>query len=126
VVNVADQRRDRGSLLTWIGRILRVRRECPEISWGTCRIVRTEARDVLVLRYDWRGAALVTLHNFTDRSRPVALALEGPGADLLVDVFDHQHSRAGGEGAHVITLPPYGYRWLRVGAADSTLDRRSF
>ena len=39
-VNVANQRRDRDSLLTFIERTIRARRECPEISWGTFDIIK--------------------------------------------------------------------------------------
>ena len=33
-VNVADQRRDPNSLLNWMERIIRMRKEVPEIGWG--------------------------------------------------------------------------------------------
>jgi maltose alpha-D-glucosyltransferase/alpha-amylase len=38
-VNVAAQRRDPQSLLNWVERKIRMRRECPEISWGDWRII---------------------------------------------------------------------------------------
>src|SRR5690606_31990555 len=38
-VNVDKQRRDPHSLLSWMERKIRVRRECPEISWGQWRIL---------------------------------------------------------------------------------------
>src|SRR5205814_1514881 len=66
-VNVSDQRRDPNSLLNWTERIIRMRKECPEISWGDFEVMSTSASGVLVLRYDWRGASLVTVHNFADR-----------------------------------------------------------
>src|SRR6059058_166681 len=66
-VNVSDQRRDTNSLLNWNERIIRMRRECPEISWGDFEVMPTSASEVLALRYDWRGASLVTVHNFADR-----------------------------------------------------------
>jgi maltose alpha-D-glucosyltransferase/alpha-amylase len=121
-VNVAAQRRDPDSLLNWTERIIRMRRECPEISWGTFRVLRTNA-SVLALRYDWRRTSLVTLHNFADRTERVNLKIGSDRGDLLVDVFDDHHSRARNNGAHSITLPPYGWRWFRVGGADNTLDR---
>ena len=33
-VNVADQRREPSSLLNWTERLIRMRKECPEIGWG--------------------------------------------------------------------------------------------
>jgi maltose alpha-D-glucosyltransferase/alpha-amylase len=123
VRNVADERRNDGSLLNWTERTLRMRRECPEISWGDFTVLDTGAREVLVLRHDWQGTTLVTAHNFSARPLTVEMAVEGPRGDLLVDVFDGTHSRAGVNGRHELRLGAYGHRWLRVGAIDTTLDR---
>lgn len=120
-VNVADQRRDAGSLLNWIANVIRTRRECPEISWGKYSILETGASEVLALKYDWRSTSLLTLHNFTDQPRTARLHI-GDGGALLVDVFNHD-SRHAEESDHEITLEPYGYRWFRVGAADNALNR---
>lgn len=38
-VNVADQERDEGSLLTWMERLLRRRRATPEIAFGTWSVL---------------------------------------------------------------------------------------
>jgi maltose alpha-D-glucosyltransferase/alpha-amylase len=122
-VNVADQRREPNSLLNWIERRIRMRKECPEISWGEYRALRTNAPEVLALQYDWRGTAMVTLHNFSDGARTVDLTPQGPRGDLLVDVFEERHSRADASGAHRIPLGPYGARWFRLGSADTALDR---
>jgi maltose alpha-D-glucosyltransferase / alpha-amylase len=122
-VNVADQRRDPDSLLSWTERMIRARRECEEISWGSFAVLRTNAPQVLVLRYDWRGTSLVTLHNFADRTHKVQLRVDGERGDHLVDVFDARHSRARNDSTHQITLEPYAWRWFRVGGADNTLER---
>ena len=47
VLNVTDQRRDPQSLLNWTERIIRMRRECPEISWGSLIVLRTNEPQVL-------------------------------------------------------------------------------
>jgi glycosidase len=39
-VNVEAQRRDPHSLLNWVERRIRMRKECPEISWGDWKILR--------------------------------------------------------------------------------------
>src|SRR5205814_4168155 len=88
VVNAAIQRRDPNSLLNWTERIIRMRKECPEISWGDVGVIATSASAVLALRYDWRGTSLVTIHNFADRSTKVAFDVKTPGGNLLVDVFN--------------------------------------
>jgi maltose alpha-D-glucosyltransferase/alpha-amylase len=101
-----------------------MRKECPEITWGQYEILRTSTPEVLVMRYDWRGVSLVTLHNFSDRRVRVELDPKVPGGEALFDVFDENPSRAEPSGAHRIDLPEYAHRWMRVGAADTTLNRK--
>jgi maltose alpha-D-glucosyltransferase/alpha-amylase len=120
-VNVSDQRRDPNSLLNWTERVIRARKECPEISWGDFTILRTNVPEVLAMRYDWRNTSLVTLHNFSARPQVVKLKVNSRDDHLLVEVFDQHHSRAHNDGAHRIRLDGYAWRWLRVGAADTTL-----
>jgi maltose alpha-D-glucosyltransferase/alpha-amylase len=124
-VNVARQRCDRDSLLQWTAHIIRTRRECPEISWGRCSVIDLGDDGTLALRYDFRDTTLVTLHNFSQRKASVRLTLEGTGSDLLVDLFTGETHRAK-SGHHTIVLPGYGYRWLRLGGADNTLERAAF
>ena len=121
-LNVAAQKRDAGSLLIFTERMLRARRECQEISWGSFRVVRTNVAAVLAIRYQWRGASLMTLHNFSDRMHKVQLSADTAGSRVLVNVFDNQESRAQNDGEHYITLRPYGWTWLRAGVPDNTLD----
>ena len=123
-VNVADQRRDPASLLNLTERIIRARRECPEISWGEFRVLRTTEPHVLALRYDWRETSLVTLHNLGSQAAKVRFKVGVPRDELMVDLFADRHSRVRNDGMHVIPLDGYGWRWYRVGSIDTTLDRR--
>ena len=125
-VNVADQRRVEGSLLNWVARIIRTRQECQEIGWGDYRILRTSAAEVLALLYESRGTSLLTLHNFSPQKQQVRFRLEGPRGKKLADVFRHEESAADETGQHEIEMDGYGYRWLRLGAVDTALDRSAF
>jgi maltose alpha-D-glucosyltransferase/alpha-amylase len=122
-VNVADQRRDSNSLLNWTERVIRMRKECPEISWGSFTVLRTNVPEVLALRYDWRNTSLLTLHNFADRVSVVKLRAGCRNDGILVDVFNGHHSRRHSDGTHRIRLESYAWRWFRVGAADNTLSQ---
>ncbi len=121
-VNVEAQRRDPQSLLNWMERKIRMRKECPEISWGDWKILPTDQPGVLVMCYAWRQRHLVTLHNFTGKPRAVVLdskaigAQTGPGT--LVDLLARNDSRADESGRFLVELQPYDYRWLRVGGID--------
>ena len=122
-VNVADQRRDSESLLNWTERIIRMRRECPEISWGSFTVLRTNVPEVLAIRHDWRQTSLVTLHNFANRQAKLKMKVSAERDDVLVEVFSNRHSRIHPDGMHHVTLDGYGWRWYRVGASDNVLDR---
>jgi maltose alpha-D-glucosyltransferase/alpha-amylase len=113
-VNVEEQRRDPHSLLNWMERKIRMRKECPEISWGSRTIVDVKAPSVLGLRYDWRGHALLVVHNFSDRARALDVDVRDAGGPKLVDLLAANDSRANERGRHLIPLGPYGYRWYRA------------
>jgi maltose alpha-D-glucosyltransferase/alpha-amylase len=124
-VNVAAQRRDPGSLLNCVERLIRMRKECPEIGWGEFQVLSTGARQVLGLHTSWRGNAVVTLHNFDDQAREITLKV--PGADKLplTNLLSADHSVPDEGGRHAIALPPYGYRWYRVGPLLDVMNRES-
>ena len=123
-VNVADQRRDPQSLLNWMERIIRMRKELPEIAWGDFTVVPTGTPEVLALRYDWRNNAVMVVHNFGATSQEIELPAAGGGEPgLLVNLLSQDHSPADERGRHCILLEPYGYRWFRVGGLDYILRR---
>jgi maltose alpha-D-glucosyltransferase/alpha-amylase len=124
-VNVAQQRRDPKSLLNWMERRIRMRKECPELGWGAFTVLRVDVPEVLAIRYDFRGVSMLTLHNFSSRRQTVAVDPKTDNRGLLVEVFDQNHSRSE-SGMHELTLPAYGHRWYRVGAPDNALNRTSF
>jgi maltose alpha-D-glucosyltransferase/alpha-amylase len=123
-VNVVDQRRDPNSLLNWVERRIRARKELPEIGWGECSVLSAENRRVLALRYDWRKTSVLTVHNFSDQPQTVHLDPGTQDGGIIFDVFDDEHSRADASGQHTLTLQPYGHKWFRVGAPD-TVTRRA-
>jgi maltose alpha-D-glucosyltransferase/alpha-amylase len=122
-VNVDAQRRDPGSLLNWMIKMIRVRKECPEIGWGQWTSMATEVPGVLALCYSWRSNRVVALHNFSREPQEITLRLDGDDGGLLVSLLDFDDSRAGKSGKHRISLPAYGYRWYRVGGLNYALRR---
>ena len=122
-INVESQRRDQSSLLNWTVRMIRVRKETPEIGWGSCTVIKTGSRSVLGLLYEWRGNRVVTLHNFSRQPVEVKLRLEGPGGELLANLLVENESRSREDGLHHIALEEYGYRWYRVGGLSYALNR---
>jgi maltose alpha-D-glucosyltransferase/alpha-amylase len=114
-VNVEAQRRDPSSLLNWMVRLIRMRKECPEVGWGACSVVATGNPAVLGLCYEWRGSRLLTLHNFEEQPHEVRIRLSGAGSERLVNLMANDDNRAARGGEHRITLEELGYRWFRIG-----------
>jgi maltose alpha-D-glucosyltransferase/alpha-amylase len=114
-INVADQRRDPASLLNLNERFIRMRKECPEFGWGSHDELPTRSPNVLAVRCYWRNNAVLTVHNFSAETREVDLVIPGAANLPLTNLLHPDHLPANPEGRHRMTLPPYGYRWYRVG-----------
>lgn len=121
-VNVASQRRDRDSLLNWHERAIRIRKECPELGWGSVTMLDVEDPALWVLRYDWLDRTTITIHNLSDRERKARVPLEGLQAASLVEVFSDSEDGAWDAETASLLIRPYGYRWMRAARSDSTLS----
>jgi maltose alpha-D-glucosyltransferase/alpha-amylase len=127
-INAAIQRRHPEALLNWTERIIRMRKEVPEIGWGEFAIIPNRDSAVLIIRYDWRNNSVLFIHNLDSKPREIAFStgLIGEGAAtgrLLVNLLSDDHSRTDKHGRHRLIVEGYGYRWYRVGGLDYLLRR---
>ena len=122
-VNVAQQRRDPNSLMNWMERMIRMRKEAPEIGWGQFSILQTRTPEVLAIRYDWRNNSVLVVHNFSATPREVRLEVGVEDSDCLVNLLSRENSDPDASGEHCLILEPYGYRWFRIGGLDYILKR---
>jgi len=120
-VNVADQRRDRNSLLNWTERIIRTRKECAEIGWGEWKILPRLPNSVLGIRYDWNRRSTIVLHNFAEHPCAVRLHVPDSDAPILTNLLSQEVSEGDANGVHEIELEAYGYRWLRIGTLEQPI-----
>jgi maltose alpha-D-glucosyltransferase/alpha-amylase len=112
-VNVQRQRRESDSLLSWFERLIRLRKEHPEIGWGQYRIVDCDDPAVLALRFDWNDVALVAIHHLADRATTATIRLESGcavrdlwGSGTTFELDD--------DGTVTLDLTRYDHLWLRV------------
>jgi len=124
-VNAAQQRREPNSMLNWTERIIRMRKEVPEIGWGTFEIIPTRDSHVLAMRYDWRNNSVLFVHNLDSTPREISFSsgIPGDAGRLLINLLTEDHSRADAGGKHRLLMEAYGYRWYRVGGLDYLLKR---
>ncbi|HKI00832.1 MAG TPA: alpha-amylase family protein [Thermoanaerobaculia bacterium] len=126
-VNVNAQQRDSGSLLHWMVRLIRVRKQCPEVGWGAWEILETGDPAVFALQYRFRGATVITVHNLAARPASVRLgngekSPDGSGGPWVELLGDQPYALVDGDKA--MELEPYGYRWFRVGGSPGSTQRR--
>ena len=125
-VNVSAQRTEDDSLLNWMERIIRLRKELPEIGLGRFRILDTPP-SVLALRYDWENRTSIFLHNFKDRKTDCRFDPGEPdpkGVQLYCLLSHDRYEKQ--SGSYAIELEPFGYRWLRFGGLDGLSDEGDF
>src|SRR5437879_4540411 len=101
----ANHRRHPDSLLNWTERIIRMRKEVPEVGWGDFAVIPTRDPAVLAMRYDWRNNSVLFVHNLDAKPHEVAFSVGLEGADaqhgnLLVNLLSEDHSRAGEDAKH--------------------------
>ncbi|MDA0169690.1 alpha-amylase family protein [Solirubrobacter taibaiensis] len=107
-VNVKDQRRDPGSLLNWFERLIRRRRECPELGFGSLTVLDAGSDAVFAHRVDWEDATIVCVHELA--GKPVTVELPVDDGEALVDLFEH----ADCDLPATLQLEPYAARWFRI------------
>jgi trehalose synthase len=119
-VNVADQRRDPESLLSFMKLLIRRYRECPELGWGTFTVLDQPHPEVLAHLCAWDDGALVAVHNLSPQPRSVPLRLEDcDSSHRLEDLLRTASTPVADDGSIELALEGYGYRWLRVVAEGS-------
>jgi maltose alpha-D-glucosyltransferase/alpha-amylase len=120
-VNVEAQRRDPNSLLNWTVQMIRLRKECPEIGWGTWTVLPTGSTHILALCYEWRGNAVVVVHNFDSRPHEARFRVGAEGGERLANLMVNEEISADARGLHHVALEAHGYKWYRVGGLSYAL-----
>ncbi len=113
-VNVTTQQRNSDSLLNWMERAIRLRKEYPEIGWGKWHLLETSHSTVLAHRCEWRGKVVIAVHNFSQADCEVSLTLKQDVGRCLVNLFTDRPEETISEPCHTMRLSGYDYRWLRV------------
>jgi maltose alpha-D-glucosyltransferase / alpha-amylase len=116
-INVASQRLEYESLLNWIERTIRTRKECPEFGSGKVRFLRTRNPSVLAHSCEWQGGTVVAVHNFSRATCSVTLDLPEDTVQVQHLYGRQLHEPNRGPSA-VIDLDGYDYRWLRLRRAS--------
>ena len=113
LVNAASQRHAPDSLLNWIERMIRLRKECHEIGWGAPTRLGTGEECVFVHRFDWEGRALLFAHNLAFEPKSIELADGIDDVAQLHDLLSGATIERDGR-TLPLELAASGYRWFQI------------
>ena len=112
-LNVAAQRRDPNSLLNWMERLIRQRKERPEIGWGQYQLVETAEPAVFAHRCDWDESAVLIVHNL-DRQHGHRRRAPRPGRAPERNPRGQRLPDRSPRNSDELEIAGYGYRWFRI------------
>jgi maltose alpha-D-glucosyltransferase / alpha-amylase len=112
-INVDAQRRDQTSLLNFMLRLIRTRKECPEFGEGQLTVLETGDPRVFAHFCEWKGGLALAIHNLSNEPCTVRLQL-GEDAIHLVDLLGDRTYEQIDNRTPEMLMDGYGYRWLRV------------
>jgi trehalose synthase len=114
-VNVAAQERDPESILNWLERLIRRRREMPEVAFGQWSFIPFPDAEIFALRYDWGDRTVLLLHNLGKKACASQSRLDdAPSLGELATIQGQGRLDLGADGTVTVELPAYGALWLRA------------
>jgi maltose alpha-D-glucosyltransferase/alpha-amylase len=113
-VNVADEQSDPQSLLNWTTKMVKLRKDCPEIAYGTWEILDADSDNILAIRYTWNNRETVIVHNFSNEAKEVKFKAKESRYKNIRDIITGQSTQLADDGSYTVKLSGYGYSWLRL------------
>ncbi|MBI2763999.1 MAG: maltose alpha-D-glucosyltransferase [Chloroflexi bacterium] len=113
-VNVEAQERVPGSLLHWMRRILRVRRDHPAFGRGSLEFLHPDNTRVLAYVRQYEGVTILCVANLSRFVQYVTLDLRAFNGMVPVELIGHVHFPPIGELPYLLTFAPHGFYWFEL------------
>jgi maltose alpha-D-glucosyltransferase / alpha-amylase len=111
-VNVEAQERIPGSLLHWMRRILRVRRNYPAFGRGSLRFLHPENTRVLAYLREYEGVTILCVANLSRFAQYAELDLAEFKAMVPIEMIGHVRFPPIGELPYLLTFAPHTFYWF--------------
>lgn len=118
-VNVESDRRDNGSFLNWIRRMLHVRRQHQIFGLGGLELLEVSTQAMFaylrIPNEDVPNAnPILCVNNFSSAAQPSELNLSAVEGRVPVELLGRVQFPAIGDLPYFITLPPYSFLWFEL------------
>jgi maltose alpha-D-glucosyltransferase/alpha-amylase len=113
-VNVAEQTAKKDSFLDAVREMIHVRKNCEEFGWGTWHILDITASSVFVHICEWKGSAILALHNLSEKVSSFDLDLAHHSATELECLIGGVEVEVKADSVFRIKIERFGYAWFRI------------
>jgi maltose alpha-D-glucosyltransferase/alpha-amylase len=116
-VNVEAQRRNPGSFLHWIRRMIDARSRHPQLAIGSYEMVPVHNQAVFVYvrgPADYGANPILCVANLSRQAQPVEVPLEQYNGRTPVELLGKVAFPPIGELTYLLTLPPHGFLWFEL------------
>ncbi len=113
-VNVEAQERLPGSLLSFMKKLLDLRRRHPAFGLGSFSLLEPSNPRVLAYIREHKGQVLLVVDNLSRFAQPVELPLPSFKGWTPVEMFGHTRFPPVSDAPYPLTLAPHGFLWFRM------------
>jgi maltose alpha-D-glucosyltransferase / alpha-amylase len=114
-VNVESQRHDPYSWLSWMRRIIDLRKRHPVFGRGSLEMLAPENRHVIAFLREHEGQTILVVANLSRFAQPVRVELPRHAGWRPVELFgQNPFPPVGEDGAMPLTLGPHAFLWLAL------------
>ena len=124
-INVEAQSATNGSLLNWMKRMIRIRKRQKSFGRGRLDFIYPRNRKVLAYTRNHEDEVLLCVFNVSRQAQAVELDLSEFRGRVPVELEGGQSFPPIGDLPYLLTLPPYGFYWFQLAAADVLPDWHS-
>jgi maltose alpha-D-glucosyltransferase / alpha-amylase len=122
-IHVEAQRRNSQSLLSWMKRLIALRKRYRAFGRGSLELRNPVNRSVLAFVRHWQTEALLIVANLSRFDQCVELDLKGFEGLVPVELTSRNRFPAVGGGPYPLTLAPHAFLWLALEPASPAVNR---
>jgi maltose alpha-D-glucosyltransferase/alpha-amylase len=113
-INVQAQKRFDHSLLSWMKRIIRVRKSLPVFGRGSMEFLYPANHRVLAYVRELGKERILAVNNLSNSAQVVELDLKRYKGNILIEMFGKNIFPRVGDLPYLLTLGPYQFYWFRM------------
>jgi maltose alpha-D-glucosyltransferase/alpha-amylase len=113
-INVQSQKRFEHSLLSWMKRLIRIRKATPTLGRGSIQFLYPANHRVLAFTRKLGNETILAVNNLSSKAQPVELDLKQYKGNILTEMFGRNIFPRIGELPYLLTLGPYQFYWFRL------------